>query len=218
MACNFTIRITYKINLDREAGLFKGHYLELTADNALYEGIAGDANIFLYQRETANNELAPVWGVVISAGGSGYTTPPSVSFTGGGGTGAAGTATVLGGVVTGVTITNPGTGYASAPTVSFASISGTGAAGTAKLDRYGSYFTAVCSPADMEEILDTTEPQGEAPTPLKFRLNYVRAYFRSKIEATEALADIQADIGLLMSSFKQRCLHLSDPVVNTIGS
>lgn len=68
--------------------------------------------------------------VTIGAGGTGYTTAPTVAFTGGGGTGAAGTATVSGGAVTGVNITNPGTGYTSAPTVAFTG-SGTGATASA---------------------------------------------------------------------------------------
>jgi len=55
--------------------------------------------------------------VSVGAGGTGYVTAPAISFTGGGGTGAAATATVLGGAVTAITITNPGSGYTSAPTV-----------------------------------------------------------------------------------------------------
>lgn len=50
-------------------------------------------------------------------GGSGYTTAPTVLFSGGGGTGATGTATVSGGVVTGITITSGGSGYLSPPIV-----------------------------------------------------------------------------------------------------
>lgn len=71
-------------------------------------------------------------GATIGNGGTGYSTAPTVAFTGGGGTGAAGTATVSGGVVTGVTITNPGTGYTSAPAVAFTG-AGTGATATASI-------------------------------------------------------------------------------------
>lgn len=52
-------------------------------------------------------------------GGSGYTSAPSVTLVGGGGTGATATATVSGGVVTGVTVTNAGSGYTTAPRVVF---------------------------------------------------------------------------------------------------
>lgn len=74
--------------------------------------------------------------VTITNGGSGYLTPPTVSFTGGGGTGAAGTAVLSGDAVASVTITNPGSGYTSAPTVGFTGGSGTGAAGTAVRTTY----------------------------------------------------------------------------------
>jgi hypothetical protein len=60
-----------------------------------------------------------VGGVGITVGGGVYTTAPTIAFSGGGGSGAAGTAIMLGGAVVGVNITNPGTGYSSAPTVTF---------------------------------------------------------------------------------------------------
>jgi hypothetical protein len=66
----------------------------------------------------------------LTSGGTGYTSPPTVSFTGGGGgTGAAAIARVSGGVVVGLYLTNPGSGYTSAPTVVFTG-TGTGAAAT----------------------------------------------------------------------------------------
>jgi hypothetical protein len=68
--------------------------------------------------------------VTITAGGSGYVTPPSVSFCGGGGSGAAGTAVLLGGAVTDVTMSNGGANYTSLPTVVFGGTCG-GAGGGA---------------------------------------------------------------------------------------
>lgn len=61
-----------------------------------------------------------VTAVTIVSGGSGYTSTPAVTFSGGGGTGAAAVATVSGGVVTAVNVTNGGSGYTSAPTVTIA--------------------------------------------------------------------------------------------------
>jgi phage tail sheath protein FI len=58
-------------------------------------------------------------GSVTFTAGSGYLVPPTVIFTGGGGQGAAATATIAKGQVTGVKVTNGGTGYTSAPTVTF---------------------------------------------------------------------------------------------------
>ena len=55
--------------------------------------------------------------VPIITGGSGYISNPTVSITGGGGSGATATATVVNGVVTGITITQAGSGYTSAPVV-----------------------------------------------------------------------------------------------------
>jgi len=58
-----------------------------------------------------------VYPAVVTNGGFGYGVAPSVSFVGGGGTGAAGFATVSNGAVTAITITNTGSGYRSAPSV-----------------------------------------------------------------------------------------------------
>lgn len=56
-----------------------------------------------------------VYGAVVTNGGFGYGNVPSVSFVGGGGTGAAGYATVSNAMVAGITVTNAGSGYTSAP-------------------------------------------------------------------------------------------------------
>lgn len=72
--------------------------------------------------------------IVINNGGSGYTSVPTVGFTGGGGgTGAAGTAVIQNGQVVAVNITNPGSGYTSTPTVTFTGGGGSGAQATAVL-------------------------------------------------------------------------------------
>ena len=60
----------------------------------------------------------------------GYTSAPSVSFSGGGGTGAAGTAVLTNGRVSSITITNAGSGYTSAPTVTIAGSGGATATAT----------------------------------------------------------------------------------------
>jgi FtsP/CotA-like multicopper oxidase with cupredoxin domain len=71
--------------------------------------------------------------------GSGYTSPPTVNFYGGGGSGAAATATLDG--VTGVTVTASGSGYTSPPTVSIIGGGGTGAIASAILS--GGVVTAI---------------------------------------------------------------------------
>jgi len=74
--------------------------------------------------------------IVVTNGGSGYTVPPVVTITGGGGTGAMATAQIASGRVTGIYITSPGTivggGYfTSAPTVTIAAPNTAGVTATA---------------------------------------------------------------------------------------
>jgi hypothetical protein len=74
-----------------------------------------------------------VYSVTVTAGGTGYSSAPTVGFTGGGGTLAAATATVADGAVTAVTVTVNGSSYTSAPTVTFTGGGGSGATATATL-------------------------------------------------------------------------------------
>jgi hypothetical protein len=69
---------------------------------------------------TATVTSNAVSAVTVVSGGSGYTSVPSVTFSGGAGTGAAATATVSGGVVTAINVTAGGSGYTSTPTVTVA--------------------------------------------------------------------------------------------------
>src|SRR6266699_425711 len=70
----------------------------------------------------------------VTAGGTGYSSAPSVTFSGGSGSGAAATAVVAGGAVVAVNLTNPGTGYlpTDAVTIAFGG-PGTGAAATVRV-------------------------------------------------------------------------------------
>ncbi len=63
--------------------------------------------------------LLRVQAVTISRSGYGYTTPPKVSFTGGGGVGAAATAIIEDGVIGIITVTSGGSGYATPPEITF---------------------------------------------------------------------------------------------------
>lgn len=85
-------------------------------------------------------DIAPTVGVAgalaaieLTNGGSGYTTAPTVAFSGGGGTGAAATAIVADGKVVGFNITNAGSGYTSAPSITLTGGAGSGAAASAVL-------------------------------------------------------------------------------------
>lgn len=69
--------------------------------------------------------------IMITNGGSGYTSAPSVAFSSGSATA---TASIFNGAVVGVTITNPGSGYTGQPDVTFSGGNGTNAAATALID------------------------------------------------------------------------------------
>src|SRR4029077_6226606 len=90
--------------------------------------------------ETATHTMADGVSVAVTAGGSGYTTPPAVSFAGGGGSGAAATAVIdttsgspTFGQVIAINVTNRGTGYTSNPSVILSGGGGTGATASATL-------------------------------------------------------------------------------------
>ena len=90
--------------------------------------------------------------LTITSGGSGYTAAPTVSFSGGGGQGAAALAIVTGGVVTALVITSRGWGYTSAPSVSFAAAAGSGAAATATIGPTFAY-----APADFAPLIESAD-------------------------------------------------------------
>ena len=79
----------------------------------------------------------PVAGVLniitVTNGGTGYTGVPTISITGGGGTGATAIANLINGVVTAITVTNGGSGYTGTPTITITGGAGVGAAATPTL-------------------------------------------------------------------------------------
>lgn len=84
--------------------------------------------------------------VVVTAGGTGYTSAPTVVFSSGA---AAGTAILSGGIVVAVTITARGS-YTTPPTVSFTGGGGAGATGT-----------VVMSPTSLDAVITTDKTVGE---------------------------------------------------------
>ena len=97
-------------------------------------------NIFSLEYDPTDNQLFflpladeldrdQVVSFVATLNGSGYTSAPTVTITGGGGSGATGTAEInSNGLVVGGTVTNGGSGYTSRPTVTLAGGGGTGGA------------------------------------------------------------------------------------------
>lgn len=103
-------------------------------------------NIWTWQRlvlplvpNKQSYRLGPAGGsieaLVVTAGGTGFSSAPTITFTGGGGSGATATAIILGGAVTAITVTAAGTGFTARPTVVFTGGGGTGA--TARADLFG---------------------------------------------------------------------------------
>lgn len=77
--------------------------------------------------------------IAVTAGGSGYTSAPTVVLSGGGfSSTAVAVATIAAGQVVSVSVTNPGVGYTSVPTVSFTGGAGTGATATAQIYAFSS--------------------------------------------------------------------------------
>ena len=80
---------------------------------------------------TVNYTAGKIAHISIDNEGTGYSSAPTISISGGGGSNATATATVSGGKITSVTITNGGTGYTSFPTVTVSGGGGSNAVLTA---------------------------------------------------------------------------------------
>lgn len=78
--------------------------------------------------------------ITVSTHGSGYTSAPTVTLSGGGGSGAVATVNLFSGIVSSITVNYGGSGYTSAPTVA---ISGGGGSGAAAVSVLG---TTACIP------------------------------------------------------------------------
>jgi len=87
--------------------------------NTQFQAYTQDTTIGLFMVDATETTAGGdnVVDVSLSNYGSGYVEAPSVTFSGGGGTSAAATATVAGGKISNITITNVGSGYTSDPTV-----------------------------------------------------------------------------------------------------
>jgi hypothetical protein len=99
--------------------------------------------------------------IEITNGGSGYTSAPTITFTGGGGDGASATATISGGVVTDITLDRDPAGitfyqegvYASAPAVTISDGGGTGATATATIYQPSDAHLTAAQTASKESFL-----------------------------------------------------------------
>ena len=120
--------------------------------------------------------------VTVTNAGSGYTSAPTVTFSGGGGTGAAATCTInSSGQVDSYTITDNGYNYTSAPTITVsAPPSGTTATATCTID---SDFT-------LGYLFDY-----EVQLPTIYRTSQQQQKFRSDIEASLVIQRLKLNLG-----------------------
>ena len=77
--------------------------------------------------------------IMVENGGSGYTGNPTVTISGGGGSGATASSVHISGVVTRIALMNRGTGYTSVPTVTLTG--GGGGSGATARAYFGQYST-----------------------------------------------------------------------------
>lgn len=105
--------------------------------------------------------------VDVGTGGTSYSSAPSVTFSGGGGSSAAATATINSdGEVNGIAVTNNGTGFTSAPTVGFSGGGGSGATATANMLSYLDFGTTI---SEVFRVTDKDPYGGASINDLAFR-------------------------------------------------
>jgi hypothetical protein len=98
-------------------GLVSDNGTNFTGTGQFKFALVASSNLNMQAIATASLTGQFVTSVAVFSGGSGYVTPPAVTFSGGGGSGATATATVSGGAVTAINVIAAGSGYTNAPAV-----------------------------------------------------------------------------------------------------
>jgi len=109
-------------------GAYSASFTTTDSKTKLKTGDVISLVVLFNEKITVDSASDSLSSLTISNGGSAYTTPPTIGFAGGAGTGAAATAVM--GVHATVTIGAGGTGYTGTPTVAITGGGGTGATGT----------------------------------------------------------------------------------------
>jgi hypothetical protein len=91
-----------------------------TAAGQFEFALVTSTNVGRQATAVATNTSGFITGIGVVNPGNGYTTAPTITVSGGGGSGATASATVSSGKVAGITVTDAGSGYTSAPTVTIA--------------------------------------------------------------------------------------------------
>lgn len=167
---------------------------------------------------SVNAVIAPtkVASLTISSHGSGYSSP-TLSFSGGGGSGATGTATISTGTVTGVSLTNPGSGYTSNPTVTTSGGGGSGAVITATIGGV-TYVDVEPQTAGQDLVMRTSVDLVNRPPekfyPVTFRVRfkdtqtaYIQYYFGpNNIDLALNETDTIGGSGIVIATLKESYL------------
>jgi hypothetical protein len=159
--------LVYSDGTDEFEYPYKTFSVRVSGSTSRWYTIFNDTKILVNPTPTLSG--ATVKAITVSVGGSGYTSAPTVSITGGGGSGATATATVSSGAVTTVTITAAGTGYTTAPTISFSGGGGSGATATATIYEDSVYFYFAPQPTEFTTADLTVTPS----TPADYHIYYV---------------------------------------------
>lgn len=116
-----------------------------------------------------------VGSVIVTNGGSGYTSPPTVIFTSPKGTSAAATATISGGAVVSVNVSAGGHDYTDPPTISFSGGGGAGATATPVMGRLTSPNTVTLFVQHKTAAMPTgyTETPGQIESYPTAGMNYI---------------------------------------------
>lgn len=135
-----------------------------------------------------------VIGINLISDGTGYTVAPTVTISGGGGSGAIAYSTVVEGGVTSIVLTNPGSGYTSSPTVTLSgpygdgakaeAVMGIAASGTQKLE--DAIYYVLTDEFNVYKCLDnnnnaksTSKPYGTNPEAITLADGYVWKFLYS---------------------------------------
>lgn len=135
---------------------------------------------FKYPKEVSPYQppVPASFSITLTNGGSGYTSAPTVEFSGTG-SGAAATATVSAGVVTAINLTSTGTGYTAPPTVTLTGGGGAGATANSAVVPAQPAVAAVFQDMKLEVPILTL-----LPIPY-LRIMDVTIDFNAKIESVE---------------------------------
>ncbi len=136
-------------------------------------------------------EDTEVASVTVTAAGSGYSSVPTVAFSGGGGSGAAGTAVLSSQTVASVTMTSNGTGYTSVPTVTFSGGGGSGATGTAVM---GGYTDAITAQTGSTMTMNTAQSDVASLNTMTLEFQFATGFVYTLAGAVVNSANISFDV------------------------